>query len=125
MKVIQDIDFDNTTIIASDGKLKAVSPANNPLHGLGLPVKEIQIGAPVRSELEMISPAGTSDNKKTWKVRFAKPFSAKPAVIMTENATSYHSGYMLVHGVTNEYFLIRSGSPGPETMVIPYIAFVL
>ena len=60
MKVIQDIDFDNTTIIASDGELKAVSSANNPLHG-----------------------------------------------------------------ITNEYFLIRSNYIGPETMVIPYIALVL
>ena len=60
MKVIQDIDFGNTTIIASNGKLKTVSPANNPLHG-----------------------------------------------------------------VTNEYFLIRSNYIGLETMVIPYITFVL
>ena len=125
MKVIQDIDFDNTTIIASDGKLKAVSPANNPLHGLGLPVKEIQIAAPVRRELEMISPAGTPANNRTWKVRFAKPFSAKPVAIMTENTDSYHGGSMQVHGVTNAYFLIRSNYVGPETMVIPYIAFVL
>ena len=79
----------------------------------------------MRSEVEMISSASTSANSRTWKVRFAKPFSAKPVVIMTENTTSYHSGYMQVHGVTNEYFLIRSGNPGPETMVIPYIAFVL
>ena len=125
MKVIQDIDFDNTTIIASNSKLKAVSPANNPLHGLGLPVKEIQIAAPVRSGLEMISPADTPANNRTWKVRFAKPFSAKPVVIMTENTASYHVGSMQVHGVTNEYFLIRSNYIGPETMVIPYIAFVL
>ena len=125
MKVIQDIDFDNTTIIASNGKLKAVSSANNPLHGLGLPVKEIQIAAPVRSELEMISPADTPANSRTWKVRFAKPFSAKPVVIMTENTASYHVGSMQVHEVTNGYFLIRSNYIGPETMVIPYIAFVL
>ena len=125
MKVIQDIDFDNTTIIASNGKLKAVSSANNPLHGLGLPVKEIQIAAPVRSELEMISPADTPANNRTWKVRFAKPFSAKPVVIMTENTASYHVGSMQVHEVTNGYFLIRSNYIGPETMVIPYIAFVL
>lgn len=125
MKVIQDIDFDNTTITASNGKLKAVSPANNPSHGLGLPVKEIQIAAPVRSGLEMISPEGTIANNRTWKVRFAKPFSAKPVVIMTENTAIYHGGSMQVHEVTNEYFLIRSNYVGPETMVIPYIAFVL
>ena len=52
-------------------------------------------------------------------------FSAKPVVIMTENTASYHVGSMQVHGVTNEYFLIRSHYVGPETMVIPYIAFVL
>ena len=122
MKILQNIDIDNTSIVInSDNKLSAVG--TNVVSGL--PVKELQIAAPIRSSLEMISPEGTAANNRTWKIRFPKPFSEKPFVIMTENAIGYHAGSMQVHGVTNEYFLIRSNYIGPDSMVIPYIAFVL
>lgn len=91
-----------------------------------LPVKELQMGAPVRSELELTNPeVGAGSNNRVWKVPFKTPFSQKPKVIMTENANYYHGGSMLVHAITTEYFLVRSNYAGPDTMELPYIAFVL
>ncbi|WP_373766402.1 hypothetical protein [Glaesserella sp.] len=91
-----------------------------------LPVKELQMGAPVRSELELTNPeVGAGSNNRVWKVPFKTPFSQKPKVLMTENANYYHGGSMLVHAITTEYFLVRSNYAGPDTMELPYIAFVL